>query len=282
MPTIKNLSSGEVIPQMGFAPTQSQNGGWTATRRYYMLATTWEGATVQNRFARGTPISTADPGIASIYSFLTVESKVANYEDSGTVQLTVTYTGSPDGQYGGEGGGDLTLAALPIYRLDGRLRDLSFSLHPKFAALSTGERSLLGELINGNIERSPEDATKAGKWLDSINFADYTHPSVWPDPVTLTADGLEFADRIAEGSSTYQAPTLVWTEITEGNIGMTPSQLGKLGEISTPRGNPPTIPGYNWMLTSASQQQQGDLFQTTLEWTLSPPDGWDSFLYTLT
>jgi hypothetical protein len=61
---------------------------------------------------------------------------------------------------------------------------------------------------------------------------------------------------------------------------MTAAQLNKLGRISTPRGGPPTPTGSrNWMLTGASQEQRGDLYQTQLEWSLSEREGHDSFLY---
>lgn len=281
MPTVKNLSAGEVIPQMGFSPSQNQNGGWEASRDYYMLASTWEGAAVQNRFSRGTSITTADPSIPSVYAFLTVESKVASYEDSGTIRLSVRYTGSASSQFGGDGGGDLALDALPIYRMEGRLRELPFSLHPKWQPLSDDHKYALGLLIGGHVVRDDSDNSKIGIWVDDTSFLNTISASTG-QPIVLSGDALEFADRIGEGQITFEAPTLTWTETTQGNIGLTAPHLAKLGEISTPRGNPPTIPGYNWMLTGASQEQRGELYQTTLEWTLSPPDGHDSFLYTFT
>jgi len=281
MPTVFNLLAGDVVPQMGFSPTQNQNGGWQASRDYYMLASTWEGATVQNRFSRGTPITTADPSVSSVYGFLTIESKVASYEDSGTVRLTVNYTGSASAQFGGDGGGDLTLEALPVYRMEGRLRELPFSQHPKWKVLPDSQKYALGLLVDGHVIRDSQDTSYVGIIVDEDGLFLRTS-DVNDNDIQLTGDALEFADRIGEGQSTWEAPTLTWTETTQGNQGLTPPQIGKLGEISTPRGNPPTIPGYNWMLTGASQEQKGELYQTTLEWTLSPPDGHDAFLYTFT
>jgi hypothetical protein len=280
MPTVKNLSAGEVIPQMGFAPSQNQNGGWEATRDYYMLASTWEGASVQNRFARGTSITTADPSIPSVYSFLTVESKIASYEDSGTIRLSVRYTGSASPQFGGDGGGDLTLAALPIYRLDGRLRELSVSDHPKYRALDDRQQWLLGGLLDGKWETNELGLFAYGRREDGTPYI--MRDADGGNLEFEEGDSSEFAKKISRGEVTYQAPSLVWTEITQGDTGMTANQLGKLGEISDPRGDPPTIDGYDWLLTGASQEQRGELYQTTLEWTLSTPDGWDAFLYSET
>ena len=282
MSTVRNLSAGDVVPQMGFAPTQNQNGGWSATRSYYMLAETWEGAATQTRFARGTAISTADPSVDSVYSFLAVESKTASYEDCGTIILTVNYTGSASAQFGGEDQGDLSLEAQPTYRLEGRLRELSLAEHPKFKALPDDQRRNLNLALDGTYKISRDGlellvpSSNDGKFIPVIGLE-------FGQPLTIDAgDAQEFALLINDGQITYEAPSLVWIETTQGQTGMTPQQLGKLGEISTPRGNPPTVPGYNWMLTSASQQQSGMLYQTTLEWTLSTPSGYNQFLYTST
>jgi hypothetical protein len=283
MATTQNLSAGDIIPQMGFAPTQSQEGGWRATREYYMLASTWETTATQNRFATGTPVTTADSTIDAIYSFLAVESKTANYEDSGTVKLSVNYTGANFSQFGGDDGDLLTQDAIPRYRLDGRLRELSVSEHPKFRALDELEQATLRELITGRYRWLPTTISSLGITQGVyIEDADGKQTRLPADMQLSAADAITFAGKISTGDVTYQAPSLVWTETTQGETGMTPQQLGKLGEISIPRGDAPTISGYDWMLTSASQDQQGQLFQTTIEWTLSTSDGWDTFLYTST
>jgi hypothetical protein len=281
MATTQNLSAGDIIPQMGFAPAQSQEGGWRATREYYMLASTWETTSTQNRFATGTPVTTADSTIDAIYSFLSVESKLATYEDSGTVKLAVNYTGANFSQFGGDDGDLLTQDAIPRYRLDGRLRELSVSEHPKFKVLSADERTSIMAYPEGGYKWLEEAAGNFTAGLYYDNGSDGL--SAVPAYANVTsADGVQFMNRVSRGEVTWQAPTLVWTETTQGETGMTPQQLGKLGEISIPRGDAPTISGYDWMLTSASQDQQGQLFQTTIEWTLSTADGWDTFLYTST
>ena len=246
-----------------------------------MLASTWESSAIQLRFAPGTDISTADPSVGSTFSFLTVESKTASYEDSGTVLLTVQYTGAGFSQYGGDDGDILTLEAQPKYRLDGRLRELAFSDHPKFRVLSQDEQISINAYGDGGYRWLPEAAGSFSAGLYYDNGAEGL--SAVPSYMNVTsADGIAFMNKVARGETTYQAPTLTWTEYTQGEAGMTPQQLGKLGEISTPRGNPPTISGYDWLLTSASEDRIGQLFQTTLQWTLSTPDGWDAFLYTNT
>jgi len=278
MATIRNLSSGDVVPQMGFAPTQTQNGGWEATRDYYMTASTWEGIDIQNRFARGVPIGTADPDVDSLFSFLTIESKSASYEDSGTVLLSVKYTGSANGQYGGENGNQLDLSALPTYRLECRLQDSPFTDHPKFQELDDDEQFVLGKCMSGaaNLTKSLGKAI----WTDSDNNEFVADESGTTLEVVST-NGLNFAYWINQGVTTYLAPAFVWTETTEGNTPLSSSTISKLGLIDSPRGTPPEPgSGRDWMMTSASQNQRGDLYQTNLEWTLSRPDGWDDMIYT--
>lgn len=266
---------------MGFAPTQNQNGGWEATRDYYMLAETWESTNIQARFSRGTPVSTADPSISSLFSFLKVESKSAAYEDSGTVKVTIKYTGSSLSQYGGESGAVLSLEALPTYRLEGRLRDLPLAEHPKFKALTLpDEKLLLGTVLNG-------DAILSGNKAIAPSFPDGVYEYVKNDAgeeITLSSnDALSIAQLIKDGITSFQSPVFVWIEIAEGDSGLTSGQISNLGLIdNNPRGLPFTAPGgREWMLSSATQEQQGELYRTTLEWTASERGGWDEFLYTV-
>lgn len=278
MATHFNLASGDVIPQPDFAVTRNENGGFEASRSYYMLKSTWDTTTLKNRFAVGAAITDADATIDDYYSFLSIRSITPQVEPGQHIKLVVNYTGHISGQFGGEGGGDLSLEALPTYRMEGRLRDLPFSNHPKWVALDDTQKFGLGGLIDGKFE-----TTESGLFLYVRSGDDLlVVKNSLGEAIEFTGDGVEFAKRIAQGETTYQAPTLTWTERTQGNIGLNSAQIGKLGEISTPRGSPPTISGYDWMLTSASQEQQGLLYQTTLEWTLSPPDGWDEFVYTFT
>lgn len=275
MATQIGLTTGEVIPLGQFTATQDQQGGWTATRQYYMLASTFASSTVASQFARGSSAIVADNTIPAIFDFLVVESRSVQYGEAGTCTVTVNYAGAAGPQYGDD---DDTLAeqALPTYRLEGRLQELELSQHPKWQDLSEDEQFSLGNLL-------------AGRVVYGIPFNESSEKRIyWPEPPNLSydaeqitsADGILFRDLIVSGVKTYVVPTITWTETTEGPTGMTAAQLNKLGKISTPRGGPPTPSGTrNWMLTGASQEQRGTLYQTTIEWTLSERDGFSNFLY---
>ncbi len=275
MATQIGLTTGEVIPLGQFTATQDQQGGWTATRQYYMLASTFASSTVASQFARGSSAIVADNTIPAIFDFLVVESRSVQYGEAGTCTVTVNYAGAAGPQYGDD---DDTLAeqALPTYRLEGRLQELELSQHPKWQDLSEDEQYSLGNLLADRVVYGIPEGESSEKRI------------YWPEPPNLSydaeqitsADGILFRDLIVSGVKTYVVPTITWTETTEGPTGMTAAQLNKLGKISTPRGGPPTPSGTrNWMLTGASQEQRGTLYQTTIEWTLSERDGFSNFLY---
>jgi hypothetical protein len=270
MATQIGLTTGEVIPLGEFTATQDQQGGWTATREYYMLASTFSSTTVSNQFRPGTFAIVADSTIPAIFSFLVVESRSVKYGEAGTCMVTVNYAGAAGAQYGE---GNLSDGIEPTYRLEGRLQELELSRHPKWQALSEDEQFALGSMLNGAaIYGEPEgEEDKSIYWPDQKKSL--------KEQVEST-DGVKFRDLIVAGVKTYFVPTITWTETTQGNEGMTSAQLNALGNISTPRGDPPDPSGSrNWMLTGASQEQRGELYQTTIEWSLSEREGWDDFLY---
>ena len=284
MATARDIAPGEIIPQMGFSPTQNQNGGWTASRDYYMLTSTWTSGTTQTRFAKDELVATADPTIDSLFAFLRVDTKSAIHEDSGTTRLTVNYTGSPSGQYGGENDDQLTLDAAPTYRLVGRLRELPLSEHPKWQNLgSITEEYALGEALNGNSVVSPSGDQVGNYVVGADNNSTFKPlPDGSGTAITLeSSEALSFAGLLQKGIYTFQSPAFTWIETTQGDSGIPDGQLSKLGKVDTPRGTPPTPlgQGRDWMLTDAAQEQRGKLYRTSLEWTVSPAEGWGAFLY---
>jgi hypothetical protein len=274
MATQHGLRINEIYPAPGFQPKQSENGGVTASHSYTLLAQSWNNSTIRNKFARGNSIATIDPNIGAQWSYLTVASKTLDFQEGGYLVVSVEFSGSSTAQYGdGDGISD---DAPPAYRLEGRLGELPFSKHAKWKDLEDSSKFALGLLIEGDAVASP-DFTQVGSYDEDGKF------KPWEDaegPITLEGDALEFAKLIAVGESTFLSPTITWTETTQGSDGVTSAQLNKLGKISSPRGGPPTPSGSrNWMLTGAGQEQRGDLKQTSLEWTLSEREGFNSFLY---
>ncbi|MGA0846778.1 MAG: hypothetical protein ACO3RV_09570, partial [Luteolibacter sp.] len=144
----------------------------------------------------------------------------------------------------------------------------------KWKDLSYEEQYSLGNLLNDRVVYGirENETDKKIFWPEG---------NLWfADEQVSSSDGVAFRDLIVSGVKSYVFPTVTWTESTQGTDPMTAAQLNLLGRISNPRGNPPTASGgRNWMLTGASQEQRGELYQTQIEWTLSDRDGWSNFLY---
>jgi hypothetical protein len=272
MSTIRGIRSSDVLPQPGFTATRQENGGYIGRHSFAVLRTAWGGSGVTGRFVKGTPITSLDPDLSFSWAFLkVVEAEVVSEEGDITI-VSVTLSGAQGASYGESGE-----APDPTYRLSGQLQDAPLSLHPKWAALSEIFRWALGELINGN-RRPSKEFTQVGTYDEEDFFTPAEDTS--SAPITLTGDAIEFCKIIARGETTYLRPVITWTESAQGTDGLTNAQLNKLGNISTPRGSPPEAAGTrDWMLTSAFQEQNGEMFTTDLEWTLSEKGGHDDFLY---
>jgi hypothetical protein len=277
MSTLHGIVNNQIYAQPGFSASRDDKGGWRGSAEFVVTTATWSQSYWRAQFSNGTSITTLDPTLDPFFSFLTVESQTVTRNEGGLVTVNVELTGSSEAQYNE---GDLSEGSLPTYRLEGRISEMSYADHPKWKALSEVEQIALGKLLSGDYlwgpdpfsdPDSPTNATyiQVGEVINILN----------PDPIT-SADALEFAKRISKGDTSYMVPTITYTESTQGSDPMTAAQLNKLGKISTPRGNAPAVSGdRDWMLTSASQEQRGELYQTTIEWTLSEREGWDTFLY---
>ena len=264
--SIKGFTSGELKPQPGLTISRTENGGWEARHEIYVRAQDFD--SVSDQFAKGTLLSDLDDQIPSPFdTFLKIDTVSFSRVEGDLIAFNVVATGGGGAQFGTED--DLSSTAKPTYVLSGQLVDAPFSQHPKWKGLSDSEKTLLGMLINGELSY---DIT------DQILYL-YGEDAAYKDQLTESG-AFEFASRIQQGQTTYQQATYTWTETTEGNEKITAPQLNKLGKISTPRGDPPEAGGTrDWMLTSASQSQSGELYRTSLEWSLSEDDGHDEFLY---
>jgi len=279
MATQHGLSDSEIYRQPG-STFSDADGTFTGSAVYEMTLNAWNNNAVRSRFAIGNTFYQLDPNCPIVMRFMVIENVQPSYNEGNTVSVNVNFVGSEVAQYSGDA---ISEQAITTYRLEGRLSDLPFSKHPKWKDLSDGEKLALGELIEGNVKTN-HDWTQVGTYEIDESFswaASFVPLKDGTDTeITLTANAIEFAKRISAGETTYVAPFITWTETTQGKTAMTAAQINKLGHISTPRGNAPSLTGSrDWMLTGATQEQRGTIYQTQIEWTVSEREGHDSFLY---
>ena len=270
--TIKGLAFAEVEPQPGFTATREENGGWTGSHKFAIRTASF--GVVSSAFAKGTAITTLDSGLSDYWAFMKVVGVEVTNEEGDFTFITASISGAKGASYGEDGENP-----DPTYRLSGQLQDAPLSIHPKWAALSDIEKAGLGLLIRGQAEYDLP-TFKVGAFSIENDTFKAIEDSTGEEIVMSAADAKAFALRIARGETTYLRPVLTWTESAQGTDGLTNAQLNELGNISTPRGDPPEAAGTrDWMLTSAFQEQSGELITTDLEWTLSEKGGHDDFLY---
>jgi hypothetical protein len=279
-----------MILQPGYSVTRNEEGGFSAVATYYVISDLAKD--IINILPPGRPITSFDSGQIGIdYPFLAVSSVSIEFEEAGVTAIRINYSGGASEQYdeeeltgsiGGGGGGGAPPESspeipVPVYRIEARIVEVPFSDHPKFRALSDVDKTVLGKLIIGDFEIDPL-GDKVG-YYDQVSDA-WRYFKSGGSIYTLTGNALRFAELITQGQTSYRGASISYIETTQGASPMTPAQLRKLGKISNPRGNPPSVGDRNWMLVSASQEQRGALYQTSIEWELAPnDDGFDQFLY---
>ena len=265
--TILGFDFNEMKPQPGLSIVRSENGAWTATHEIVIKAADF--ADLSANFARGNLLTEVDPNIPSPFDeFLKIDTVTFVRSEGDLITFSVNATGG-FAQFENE---ELAPGVEPTYQLTGQLTNADFSQHRKWKELLDGDKRLLGMLLSGLLNY---DITDDILFLNNEANAKVAYIDQLNSP-----DGIEFAIRIQQGQSTYEKATFTWTETTEGLDQLTAAQINKLGQIATPRGSPPEPAGTrNWMLTSASQSQTGELYRTTLEWSLSDEGGHDEFLY---
>jgi len=266
--TISGFQTNELKPQPGLQIRRTENGGWEASHEIYIKADDF--LTASASFAKGQLLSGIDTNIPAPFNdFLTIDTISFTRTEGDLIVFQVTATGSGSGQFDSE---ELGADALPTYDLRGQLVDAPFAQHRKWRDLPDGDQRLLGSMLAEVIFYDNENQR-----LFTF-FEDGTRQYL--DEEFTEANARAFAVRIMRGETTYEKSTYTYTESTEGDQPLPQSQLNKLGLIATPRGNPQTPTGvFDFRQTSISQSQSGELYRTTIEWTMSDEGGHDTFLY---
>ena len=272
--------AGDWVPQPDFAAQQDTEGGWTATQSFTIARATLDLETFQDDFRVNRPIGDLYPEIEGFWRFLGLASipRVKHIAGDYTV-ISVKFAGytGPTGQ----GTGDDVPEPVPTYALRGAVQERDIMLHPKLAAALRIFPALPG-IIKGLLEDKYElrdvggDDKFVNKQSDPEGNITYRELPIQP----AAGDSLIFATLVAQGVMTYKFPTFLWTKTWDSTEGIKPAEVNNLGTVDAPDGDPPAIDGdRDWLLVTASQEQDGLKFRNTKEWQLSDRDGWDSDIY---
>tara|TARA_R110000823_G_C15894371_1_gene496299 strand:- start:186 stop:1013 length:828 start_codon:yes stop_codon:yes gene_type:complete len=262
----------EIYPQPGFTVTVDDNGVYTGTGFYLIRKEAAINPAINEKLRIGTSLTDLDNDpYKAMYSFLTISKTPRTYEEGDQIRIAVEFTGSNVAQYGE--GEEISEEAQPRYTLDLQSWELPLSQNPKWVALGSTVKTVLGYLLSGVYLYDIGAGEVVIPQEDGSRIVDSTLSAL------LTGDAAAFAALIAVGETTFKSPSISWTETTTGTEALTTAQLNSIAKISTPRGNPPEPAGRNWMLDGGTQDQVGTTYQTRLTWVLSGRTPHSTFLY---
>jgi len=270
----------QAIPQADFAAMQADdNGSWTATQSFQIVKGSVDDPLVRDFFGRDKSITQFDPNAAQLWAFL--RSRKASFLTipGGWDIVQVEFGGFPnlDDQGNPVNPGE----SFVTYAMRGQIADTPLPDHHKWKALDLSERIALGKLMSGEYGWGPEYNGTG----NVTYFFDNGEQSVFLDDPIVSADAIQFAQRITEGRTSFRGAGFTWTKRWSALSPIPSAQLNALGKITNnPPGSPPTPSGNrDWLLVAANIEQSGEIdanptFTNELVFELSEQGGHDEFL----
>lgn len=273
-PQIFGLNSGSFIPQADFRAQANEQGRWRASQSFKVLTDSFDYLSQQLKLAPGIPIGSLAPDTANFWRFLVSSGEPeVGAEVAGFTLVTINFIGFWSATYDGT-----TNTERPkTYAMSGNLEETTIMDHPKIVALTGEERGALAAIFNG------DNVWDVGESKAGFNDPETGAFTPFLEQLITTGDAVIFANKIAEGRSSYKRPTITWTKYEEDDNPLSTSSINNLGHIDSPDGSPPTPNGgRDWMLISADSTQHGttdEIWSNQLVWLLSERGGWDSDIY---
>jgi len=274
---IYGIGINDIIPQSDFEATQTENGGWSATQSFKIIKGGISRSNIRNFFFNGGKLVDLDPNADTYFNFLYL-TKISSIrtEDGGWTIVTCVFEGV---KYDSQ---DPPVEGIPnpTYAKRGVLATFPIEEHPKWKALGSTEKTILGYLLSGLYVWDISAQKVLIPQQDGSTVENETLTAI----VTGNANANAFAERLAQGTTTYTRATYDYTVRWEEETPFTSDQLNSLGKISnTPVGSPATPSGTrNWMLIGVNELQEGSgdyRFKKELVYQMSESGGYDTFLY---
>ena len=241
MPNHISIQPGQLYPQPDYTLAVDREGKWTATQVFLCH----RNSIIALMPRPGTP----HPEV----SFISVDSATAKVTEGDLAEITCNYAGAENSPG------------------DDKTQPTTYSM-----GLSLSEEPLLANYRYRDLEENEVVALKgiaSGKDKDDTGAA-------FKDQIT-SALGKDALKKIQRGQVSYYSPKVTWRESRVRNIGVSLTDLNKIGEIDTPSAHAPALSkGRNWLLNGVTQSQEGGSFRIEREWLASDRGGWDPDIYT--
>ena len=268
--TYHDIPEGEFVPQSDFRTQESPNGGVTATQSYILRASSLEALVDQGTWAKGKPLSQLDDSIGIQGDSLYLDRVATSKLPGGLLRVNAFFAGfSTTSSYGFDEG----RTVVPTYSFRGELNEASILNHPDIVSNSTSFEDVA--LVRGCVDGIYKwhNATDTVRVIIINPRGEEVTKDTFNQPGILAQ---LYCQEATKGNVTFLSPKFVWEKNWEDDKGLDAADLAKVGQVDqAPDGDPPTLPGAReWLLTSASQVQSGELFRNRIEWTSSDDAGW--------
>ena len=259
----------KLIPGPDFRLSIDSEGVATASQTY-RTGRDYAETVMRTVMRKGNTADAINPELGTAFDFLVADTIERTDAPGGIVEFAVTYVGQ---SWWATFDGDRE----STFSLNAAMTEVSIIQHPAVQALHWEHIKALRLVVDG-VGRVIDGAESAR--VIEISLSERNLASIeGPEP-------MKWWDRIyRKGLRTYLAPSLEWTWSTSNRGGITSAMLSKLGFIDdSPRGNPPTPTGRNWLMTGATESKtragEDSTSSFSITWTLSEPGRmWDPDLY---
>lgn len=227
-------------------------------------------------------------GLSTQFSNAPIQRKTSRYQE-GMIRVDATYKCTVAAIINGpNGGGEEANAEEDKTSIRIAVVEQPILSHPVAMKFATEDKSMLSGLLNGYIKSGIElqsdgtpnpsgyefvgqDAdTKA--YTKEAKFSETTQSATIAG-VSITASPLDFARIIRSGTTTYKAPSPYFTWSGVRRVGVTGSELNKVGSIIKPS-RAPAVTNREWFYEGLIEEQVTDeIYQFQREFSLSESGG---------
>lgn len=238
--TLFNIPANTLVPGPRLVIIQQGDGKCTATMDFTCRKFDLSSNIIQAKLAKGTSLTSLYPEAGSFWSFLYLESYTSSDEPGGITTVSCQFAGVNDSEDSG-----FTSDDSIIYTRNNALREESIFNHPDLIALASDTQiDAIRAVLKGEGYLS---GTEVLRNLNDEVIGDIADPSDctgWYDLI------------VRKGWETYPIPTSEWTKTATGRGVLSITELGKMGKIDDPPGNPYAPTDQTWVMTGATESIQ--------------------------